>query len=493
MEHLEGISLLVDEKDNHISNDDSMEHLEGICKDKFIKISGTYSYYYFKIPLKDGYKKILIFSDSHSIYKKQPDYLDLIKFYKLCIIESNKNKQCLDLFMESFYQINRNIIIKTGGDCNSDPDECVSHMMIDRLRTLFLNGQLKMLTDHKERLYDIYKDEYYTLGTKDRKIKLDYTRFHDWDISYIKTIENGYKSHFVWMVDEPENQNFLNGFSFNSTEFIDEVLMGSIPDQFHTSFHQMMDDVDYDDEIIDTIKYILKSLFYFFIGESNDIYTSGEDILSNILEYIENNKNIWYDINRNYDDISILEYHDLSSLGDIDVHIEIAKKVKKQLDNIDTDYFTKDDLINHFITRIDNMVNGTDAWDIDNYYDIGDRDNIDFIKSISTLRLFFTDIYSIARMFRNFMRVDRHKCDMNGSLSNIIWFGGDAHSTNLKYFLEQQFGIEALYKQLNKNDDEDHRYIRLDSEVLKDFGWDDIVNWNDSKYETITSNENILE
>ena len=96
-------------------------------------------------------------------------------------------------------------------------------------------------------------------------------------------------------------------------------------------------------------------------------------------------------------------------------------------------------------------------------------------------------------MFRNFTKDHRHKCDESGSLSNIIYFGSDSHTTNLKYFLEQVFSIKALYKQLNKNDDEDHRYIILDSEVLKDFGWDDIVNWNDSKYETITPNENILE
>ena len=38
-------------------------------------------------------------------------------------------------------------------------------------------------------------------------------------------------------------------------------------------------------------------------------------------------------------------------------------------------------------------------------------------------------------------------CDDSGSLSNIINFGGNSHTTNLKYFLEQHFKATALYKQ----------------------------------------------
>ena len=475
---------------------------ELIKENPILNISGIISYYFFKIKSNNGeYKNILIFGEEHSIYKKQPEHLDLIKFYKLCIILSYISEQCLDLFAETPYNNNENrVITQYGGNCTSSRDTCVNEEMLIRTRELFNNGKTDMLekvndTEEGLQYYSSgsleqrnlkrYSGDYdqvikeYRKDTAHKEIKFDYTRFQDLEISQMFN-----KDHFVYLFSFPKMIPLKKAFNYDNENFFSILkkyisFVKSTP----TPIVIPLDSFDSltNDQKNDIIKYTLKSLYYFFIGIPNDEFSQGEKIFIDIYRYIyyDHNYKLWFSE-------QVLESWEFGSRAE---HKKIAMKVKKQLDNIDENYFTTNQLIDHFITRIDNYVEGNDYWS-----DQIDGDfNMSFLFTISKLRLFFTDIYAIARMFRKFTKVNRHKCDEDGSLSKIIYLAGNGHSRNFKYFLEKQFGVKALYKQSAKNVDRYDRYIKLNTNVLKEFGFEDIINWNDSKYKTITPNENKLE
>ena len=560
-----------------------------------IKISGPVSYYYFKIYNKDKtkYKNILILGDSHTLYKKQPNHLDLIKFYKLCIVESYKNKQCLDLFMESSYVLSKPTIIKQlGGNCDLVPGNCVPTEMIVRLRNFFREGKYNMLNydlstkTNFSRISGTYKaysniDEYRQDAEK-KNIKLDYIRFQDWEISQIKSWKGQMefsKKHFVFSFSHPEPP-------VKKEEFNYDILQTKDLYKTNSETLKSLLSLSNNAPIKDLIKKTLKSLYIYFITDNDNIdmidselyklYNIGKEIFKGLYNLIKENQEPW-----NMETLFV-------KTADIDIHERMAKKISKQLKNIDTDYFTKEDLIKHFITRIDNYVDGKDYFKLKSPYN--------FLDNVGDLRLFITEIYGIARMFRIFTKDDRHKCDKVDSLSNIIYFGGNDHSTNLKYFLEQHFEVTALYKQsdsfMKRNDeycvpwnsgctsptaktegdkiiitaqlkngkiinfeipnenipntptpikiitfagmyyytfknlvnmnldnyldlkyfgdgyDPDkwnrlssyangatkyNRYIKLDTHVLQEFGWENIVNWNKAEYDDITSDEYIIE
>lgn len=85
-------------------------------------------------------------------------------------------------------------------------------------------------------------------------------------------------------------------------------------------------------------------------------------------------------------------------------------KLKKQIENIDTQYFTVDELLEHYYSY----------------------KNINFLVVL-------LDIIAIARMFRKFDYRKQRVPECNNaskSLKNIIFYGGHIHSINIKHFIE---------------------------------------------------------
>lgn len=106
----------------------------------------------------------------------------------------------------------------------------------------------------------------------------------------------------------------------------------------------------------------------------------------------------------------------------------ISNLIHKQLQNIDREYFCKEQLIDYFYSQLDANAK---------------RRNF---RNIIDVRLSVLETYTIARMFRNQFKIRAsryNKCNGNKP-NNIIYFGGSDHTDNIINFLKYIAGDKLI-------------------------------------------------
>ena len=202
-----------------------------------------------------------------------------------------------------------------------------------------------------------------------------------------------------------------------------------------------------------------KSLYLYCIScKDNDSYYYWYERGKQIAEKLLNNrKNLIKEISNHYTPVSqeILEKYESYFLDD-QLFQYLNDKTEHQMDNIDDSFFTKKQLVSYMLELID--IYPSDQ----NFLDPGG------------VRLFITETYAIARMFRIFDSTKNRveNCDINNnSLKNIIYFGGGSHNRITTNFIKKILKIEPLssdhvsnhpaYKYLQGADSKP-RYVNLD-------------------------------
>ena len=198
---------------------------------------------------------------------------------------------------------------------------------------------------------------------------------------------------FTKYINPESSVSEAKGFRYHTWDLGQNVIENyEIP--FHPIWSEEIKNID---DIPD-----LTNLYIFFIGHNqHELYSKGEK------KYFELKDKIIKDLKKKGEEL----------INDLNLKIT-QKKIWKQLENIDTKYFTKEQLINHYLKLIENKEL--------------------FNKMNLNIRLLITETYTIGRMFRKFEKKYRiPRCDYKEkSLKNIIYFGGNLHTLNIVNFFK---------------------------------------------------------
>ena len=325
------------------------------CAEKQLKnvtIHGPVSYYYFE--LTNG-KKILLLGDIHTNYnmtKVHPDHLSILEFLEILIAKNINIESCFDFFLEDAYSVAMQTQYQKGGYIQP-----LWYKTMVLLRVYFELGDGERCIQQNIEIDTKSEDELIQL-TKKEFLDKEYLcpsgfRYHVWDLAQHRFSDDLHPSWF-------------NTLTFSMTE---------------AEMHK---------------------LYMYFIGVNNSSkYQDGQTL------YREKYKKIYSDY--------LQQTKPKSQLFSIQQIELTGEKINKQLNNLDTTYCTKNNIIKYFLRIITQKS-----------------------SKPYTLRTIFTDTYTIARMFRKFKKnKDRiPRCTDDNSLKNILYFGGDTHVRNIVDFLE---------------------------------------------------------
>ena len=118
----------------------------------------------------------------------------------------------------------------------------------------------------------------------------------------------------------------------------------------------------------------------------------------------------------------------------------IKHKLKKQINAIDTQYFTKEQLYGYFEKSAEDVHKESVR-----YTDITN------IQILLKVRFMLIETYTICRMFRTLKKKNNKYCNEN-ILKNIIYFGGAGHVKNIIDFIKQVIKKEPHFYKLNDYD-----------------------------------------
>tara|TARA_B100001093_G_C26829535_1_gene1015516 strand:+ start:567 stop:1937 length:1371 start_codon:yes stop_codon:yes gene_type:complete len=399
-------------------------------KNNFFLLDGPISYYFFKI--KD--KKILLFGDSHENknrcfqiikgkkkipnYKKnelmkEKQYQSFVEYLKKMITKNSKKKQCLDFFLEDYYFVSKDKITQKGG--SNRPE------LIAKLREVFEDCMKKNL--------------------KKKNCKKNF-RFHYWDV---RKFEIYYKNKY-------------NKIKIDRKMHLLEEASDTL---------ELYNDIDLEFKNLEEIM----NTYFFIIGNNSNLkkYSNGEQKIINLQKFIfdterfegneyeeqflESKFGYTYYLDNELNEKK-LKNERLKFRKKIYLNIEqikiISKKIWKQMENLDSNYITKKDIIDYWNYRFKlYLLKGRN---IVSNKDISKYDTCAHTAIWDLLMLSLTETYTIARMFRKFKnKRNIENCELDKSLKNIIYFAGDDHTRNIGNFIIWKFKIRPIFFKNSKN------------------------------------------
>ena len=374
-----------------------------MSNNKFI-IDGPISYYY--LVSDDNKKKILLFGDQHLPYEiiKGKSDINLLRFFKNCILLNEEKNSCLDLFIE-------NIFISHLYDKNQDRTTYSVSNKFSHLDKPFL---LQLVQRY---LFN------YTLQSK----KLDYIkgfRCHNWDIRSILTFKEGKKITI-----------FMHPFMIHLYEKWKDTMIKVYIKYF------------FDNTIQISYNIFFTKIIKLFLISDYEMHT---------LNDTESELIIFYNILNSF---NLSENSDTRKYFSKEQFQLITRKIIKQIEKID-DINLSNKIKEFYYEKIIKLINNffpTTIISIDYF-----RERI--FNLLNYLLALQTDIYAISRMFRTFdtTKGKMENCDnLTNTLQNILYYGGDAHVLNIVDFLTNYSTIKFTCENFSK------REVNKSSELIK--------------------------
>ena len=470
-------------------------------------LSGIYGYEYYRISCKDDtQKKILFLWDFHTAFYTPPssetiDILELIDHY---VRKCELNKNCLDIFIEGSKDIGTNMFEKVekhsrsqliGGTTKLGSKDDIESLDIEKNIVNLIISILKTFSENT-----IYIDYISQIDNEFKKYNRNFNGNNIFQlVPYIytyysqKSLEKDNKINYIKMmelINHNLNDTVMN-FLVNSSHIQDHTILRMIlkgkyswsradgvrvhqfdisqqnyghktTKAFYLNNHEDLnklileivrtltvyskeDLVTYltkfeDIDISDTNGNVYnlnnnndkKSLYLYCISsidnDSQDYsYKRGKMIAKKILD---NRKNLMKEISDKYTPESQQFLKSYESYVVNDHLFEYLNfKTQHQIDNIDEHFFTKKQLVSYMLQLIE----------------IYPTDKL-FLGS-GGVRLFITETYAIARMFRIFDSTKNRveNCDTyDNSLKNIIYFAGGFHTEITSKFIKTILKIEPI-------------------------------------------------
>lgn len=395
------------------------------CNAGNIKLAGPDNFAYYKILDKE----ILLFGESHTLIPKNNYNLDIYNFF-YNIGNRIPAESCIDFFIEDSFDETYEKYNQNGGSkytyilnnyAFSIPAVLFDSVEYDN--NTYSGGDIKK---KENELNGFPEGTIVTIDSKKFTIKkkgpfyikykmIELLRYVFKDLFYKKTKKNDNKRYHFWDIAQHSKK-------------------------FHPSWSRIkfMDGLETFDENT------FKNLCRLFLGQFDLITENDAEIVYN--RYVENIKSSNIDptfIDELNFDIIFIKY--------------VGMKINKQLDNVMIFSFKKtqfvEDMIDYF-------------W----------KKSSDRYEQYSNLRMIMTDIYSFARMFRNFnkYKIRKNVCDQYSTPNKIVYYGGSLHLQNIVYMLEYLFpSTPPIMKDLNPDTNKyvimpKHNYFGLDTNKLFD-------------------------
>lgn len=474
-------------------------------------LSGIFGYEYYRISCKDNsQKKILFLWDFHTPFYTPPsqeiiDILELIDHY---VRKCELNKNCLDIFIEDAKDINTDILEKIEKHSKSEliggttivgnisdksvhdienMEQYTVNLIISILKNFSENTEyLNYITEisnefekhnsnfNGQNIFQLvpYLYTYYSkksLG-KDNKINyikmieliknnLNHTVMSDLvksssiqDRTILRMIlkgryswrrATGVRVHQFDISQQNYGHKTTRSFYLNNYEDLNKLVIGIMRSLIVYSLEDLntyltrIENIDISDTNgkVYNLKNNIndkKSLYLYCIScvdnDSQDYsYTRGRIIAEKLLE---NRKNLMKEISNKYTPESqqFLKSYESYVVNDL-LFQYLNFKTQNQIDNIDEFFFTKKQLVSYMLKLIE----------------IYPEDK--FFLGSGGVRLFITETYAIARMFRIFdSKKNRiENCDTSSnSLKNIIYFAGGFHTEITSKFIKTILKIEPI-------------------------------------------------
>lgn len=294
-----------------------------------------------------------------------------------------------------------------------------------------------------------------SLEEKDKFIEY-FTNFYTVEQSF-KTFpdykDNNLRTH-RWDIRAIFNRK--EGINFSPFFFLPDLLVNHLEENESVKYRLQ----SYEQKLIDFIMSESKDIYNFYKFRFIIFYISGVEGLYNPRDTEADSYDMAYSL---YDINHLLEENQFYCAGK-KLFIEIFQIFKSEFPEFD--HITFQDIklslnkIQKLIKKqIDKSIFRDDLDRVFSIFTQGlirDIEPYSFFKGFVGLGLGFTDIYSIARMFKNVRtkgeRTD--KCNDSTFFNNIIYVGGRAHSRNISNFIRDFFienpEVELKYKFKNK-------------------------------------------
>ena len=304
--------------------------------------------------IKNTGKNILLLGERHMITDVQP----ITNFFDLLI--QYKGDNCLDFFLEDNFRYLRDTHI-------SNPDSI--NIIREYFRRIDKYGVRKHFMNNRMGTEDVefgFLKTLHNIFSHNLKINLYNSLFN-------KISDEGKFHLFVFLCNLKDRKEYKDGEKL-CFEILSDTDLISQPTESSNN---------------DSLDKIIRFITGFQIKDLEGFYTG---------------------INENYDSI---QENDRSFFENINTYRYLDDKFSKQINEIDTTFFTIEELLNFFRKCIENQK--------------------------SFLILLF-DVFTIARMFRkfNFRKERIIICDSEEkSLKNIVLYNGDSHNLNINDFIEE--------------------------------------------------------
>ena len=386
-----------------------------------INISGPISFTKLKINLKNE-KQILLFGDSHSEYKtKELRHIPFIDYLKYISSSYNNQDNCLDIYTESLYNIEK----KHGFEKISSKNELNEK-----------NGGGNERT-HNVLLHEVRYEMSNNINIDTKAYKI---RKHNFEITQCK---------------------------IGSTNLLHPVFTNDVDTSYTSHIESILEDIFINDPSSSSTEplYIFKDkatkLYNYFI------YSKNESInVTKLKEYITYVNSIQH--TNIYCCVEQIQF--------------ISSKILKQIQqpNELTNYTNYTNILSNIV----NLLLSLSSKYISSSGSVSSNSNTYFSMLLDEVRMLLMETYAFLRMFRIFepkMSSLRNNCRDNIPQKNIIYFGGENHTNNMihlflniKSIIDLPFSDDSISIELISNisnncpnfDEENNRVLTIPSQHL---------------------------